>query len=92
LNVTDPKRLLAELDDKADGMAFFVDGPGQATVAGHTLPLGKMRTFSPAARVTNPDDVRAALRGTDADEDGPIVRVELEALDEGAFKLKLLPD
>jgi hypothetical protein len=91
LNVTDPKRFLAELEDKADGMAFFVDGPGQATIAGHTLPLGKMRTFSPAARVTNPDEVRAALRGAD-DDDGPIVRVELEALDEGAFKLKLLPD
>jgi len=92
LTVTEPERFLTALNDREDGMAFFIDGQGEVSVAGHTVPLGSIRTYSPAARITNLEEVRAALLSAHAEDEGFSVQVELEALDEGVFKLKLLPD
>jgi hypothetical protein len=92
LNVSEPARFLDALSDNDEGMAIFTDGQGEVTVAGHTLPLGKMRTHSPAVRITNLPEVRSALGRPRADDEDLLVRLDIEALDVGSFRMKLLPE
>jgi hypothetical protein len=91
LNVTDPQRLLEEFDSKPEGVAFFFDGHGEATVAGHMLPLGKMRTYIPAAHVANLEELRLLVEAAVPEEE-LVVEMELEASGEETFKLKLIPE
>jgi hypothetical protein len=92
LLVVEPGSLLATLEDKQEAMAIHSDGQCAASIAGYTLPLGKSRTYSPAVRVTNMDEIRAVLGNVDLNEDGVKVPIEVETLDASTFTLKLLPD
>ncbi len=90
LNVTEPDRFLAELASKADGAAFVTEAQAGAKIAGQTLPLGKMRTQIPAARVCNLDDIRMAVESSQPNEE-LVVQVELEALADKTLRMSLLP-
>lgn len=91
LNVTDPQLFLEELTSNAEGAAFVTEGHGEAKIAGHTLPLGKMRTHLPAARVSNLEEVRQAARAASPGEELE-VQVELEALNDKTLRMSLVPE
>lgn len=91
LNVVEPERFLQEVVSKAQGGAFIQEGQGKATIAGHTVPLGKMRTYLPAARIANVDTIRRAVEGARSGEE-LTVELALEALNDATGKTSLVPD
>lgn len=91
LNVAEPDRFLEELTSRADGPAFVTESQTEARIAGHSVPLEKMRTHLPAARVSNMDDVRRAVEAAPRSEE-LVVQLELEALDDKMRRMLLVPE
>jgi hypothetical protein len=80
LDVADPQQFLQELSSKADGAAFLQESEESFfNFAGRKLPLGKMRTHLPEARVANMEEIRAQLEGAKGKVD-LTVTIALEAL------------
>jgi hypothetical protein len=88
LNVSDPEQFLGELKEE---QAFLTEGQAEARVAGHAMPLGKMRTHMAAARVANLDAVQAAAAALPPGEE-LIVKIELEASGDKTLRMTLIPD
>ena len=88
---SDPKGLLDELASKAEGATFVTEREAGAAIAGHILPLGTMRTYIPAARIANLDELRKAVERSSNDEGELSMHVALEAIGDKILKRSLLP-
>lgn len=88
--MAEPERFLQELISTAEGAAFFTEGQGVATIAGHTLPLGTMRTHLPQAQISNVKGLRKALEAARPGED-LTVDVSLEAIGDKTLRMSLVP-
>jgi hypothetical protein len=91
LDVAEPQRFLQEVGSKPEGAAYLIEGEATATIAGHTIPLGRMRTHIPEAVVSNMEEVTKALEATDEEAESTAVKVILKSIGEKTFKRSLVP-
>lgn len=89
LDVTDPSMFIEELRSNAEAGSYVIDGEGVATIAGYTLPLGRMRTRVPEARVANLQEAIERIESANEDSDAS-VEIRLEAIGEKTFATSLI--
>lgn len=92
LEVANPHRFIQEMESVAKKGAFLVEGDAEATIAGHVVPLGRMRTHLPDARITNLDELRQKVKvERGVSEEDLLVRVKLEAVGAKTARMSLIP-
>jgi hypothetical protein len=87
--VAEPDRFLDEIISRADAATFMIEGHATATIAGHDIPLGRMRTHFLEARVANLNEVRGAIAASKQDEELS-VNLTLEAIGDKVLRRSLL--